>query len=89
VPLCAIAVQNIVREVLVRNHLPEGICNLVIGSSKDIGDVMLSDRRIQLISATGSTPMGKRVARVVGERLGRTILELGGTMPSSSRPMQP
>jgi len=78
VPLCAIAVQNIISGVLVRNNLPEGICNLVIGNSKDIGDVMLSDRRIPLISATGSTPMGKRVARIVGERLGRTILELGG-----------
>lgn len=78
VPLCAIAVHNIIKDVLLRNNLPEGICNLVIGNSKDIGDMMLADRRIPLISATGSTPMGKRVARVVGERLGRTILELGG-----------
>jgi aldehyde dehydrogenase (NAD+) len=64
--------------VLKRNNLPEGVLNLVAGSSKNIGDNFLSDKRIPLISATGSTPMGKRVGRIVGERLGRTILELGG-----------
>jgi aldehyde dehydrogenase (NAD+) len=65
-------------KVLKRNNLPEGIINLVAGSSKHIGDNMLEDRRLPLISATGSTPMGKRVGRIVGERLGNTILELGG-----------
>ncbi|HYX08615.1 MAG TPA: aldehyde dehydrogenase family protein [Bacteroidales bacterium] len=76
--LNAIAVQNIVGSVLKRNNLPEGILNLVAGSSRNIGDNFLNDKRIPLISATGSTPMGKRVGRIVGERLGRTILELGG-----------
>lgn len=78
VMLCAIAVHNIMAKVLKRNNLPEGIINLVAGSSKHIGDNMLEDRRLPLISATGSTPMGKRVGRIVGERLGNTILELGG-----------
>lgn len=76
--LCAIAVHKIVARVLVKNQLPEGIVSLVAGSSKHIGDNFLSDKRIALISATGSTPMGRRVARIVGERLGKTILELGG-----------
>lgn len=76
--LCAIAVHHVLEEVLHKNDLPEGIINLVAGNSRDIGDIMLSDRRIPLISATGSTPMGKHAAKLVGERLGRTILELGG-----------
>ncbi len=78
VMLCAIAVQNIVSKVLAENNLPEGILNLVCGSSKSIGDNFLDDKRVPLISATGSTPLGRRVSRRVGERLGRTILELGG-----------
>jgi len=78
VMLCAIAVQNIVSEVLKKNNLPEGILNLICGSSKSIGDNFLDDKRVPLISATGSTPLGRRVSRRVGERLGRTILELGG-----------
>ena len=76
--LCAIAVHKIIAEVLQNNSLPEGIINLAGGGSKYIGDNFLADKRIPLISATGSTPMGKRVGRIVGERLGRTILELGG-----------
>jgi aldehyde dehydrogenase (NAD+) len=55
-----------------------GVFNLVIGRGKDVGERMLADRRIPLISATGSTRMGKRIGAVVGERLGKTILELGG-----------
>jgi aldehyde dehydrogenase (NAD+) len=78
VMLCALAVQNIVSSVLLRNKLPEGILNLVVGSSGSIGDNFLDDKRIPLISATGSTPLGRRVSQRVGERLGRTILELGG-----------
>jgi aldehyde dehydrogenase (NAD+) len=78
VPLCAIAVQNIVANVLKKNNVPEGVLNLVVGSSKHIGDNFLADKRIPLISATGSTAVGKRVSRIVGERLGRSILELGG-----------
>ena len=76
--LCAIAIHNIISEVLERNKLPEGILNLVAAGSSSVGDNFLSDKRIPLISATGSTRLGKRVAKIVGERLGRTLLELGG-----------
>ncbi|MBC7928863.1 MAG: aldehyde dehydrogenase family protein [Bryobacteraceae bacterium] len=76
-PLTAIAVQNICNAVLERHGWP-GVFNLVIGDVATIGETMLSDRRIPLISATGSTGMGRRVAEVVGKRLGRTLLELGG-----------
>ncbi|MFP4059214.1 MAG: aldehyde dehydrogenase family protein [Bacteroidales bacterium] len=76
--LCAIAVHHIMEKVLKENNLPEGIINLVAGSSKYVGDNMLEDKRIPLISATGSTPMGKRVGKIVSARLGKTILELGG-----------
>jgi aldehyde dehydrogenase (NAD+) len=76
-PLSAIACQKILRDVLVDNNLPEGIFNVVMGDSR-IGEMMSKDNRIPLISATGSTRMGKRVGQVVGSRLGKTILELGG-----------
>jgi len=76
-PLCAIAVQNICNKVMERNGL-EGIFNLVIGSGETIGERLIADKRIPLISATGSCKMGHRIADVVGKRLGRTILELGG-----------
>lgn len=76
-PLCAIAVQNICNRVMKRNGL-KGIFNLVIGSGKVIGERLITDRRLPLISATGSCKMGYRIAEVVGKRLGRTILELGG-----------
>ena len=76
-PLTAIAVQHICDRVLARHGL-KGIFNLVIGSVEDIGEPMLADRRFPLISATGSCRMGRRVGQVVGERLGRTLLELGG-----------
>lgn len=76
-PLTAIAVQNICNRVMERNGL-KGIFGLVIGRGKDVGERMLADRRIPLVSATGSCRMGRRIATVVGERLGRTILELGG-----------
>ncbi len=78
VPLCAVAVHNIMADVLKRNNVPEGVINLVIGSSKHIGDDFLADKRLPLISCTGSTVVGRRVAKIVGERLGRTLLELGG-----------
>lgn len=77
-PLCAIAVHNILKNVLVRNKVPEGVINLVVAGSKSIGDDFLKDKRIALISVTGSVKVGRRVARLVGERLGKTILELGG-----------
>ena len=78
-PLSAIATQNIISKVIKKNNIPEGILNLV----SDCGDKMLgkkiaSDKRIVLVSATGSTRMGKSVAEVVGARLGKTLLELGG-----------
>jgi aldehyde dehydrogenase (NAD+) len=76
-PLCAIAVQKIVEEVA-RSSGCEGVFNLCIGGASDIGEAMLADERLPLISATGSCRMGRRAAEVVGRRLGRTILELGG-----------
>ncbi len=78
VPVSAIAVHNIMSKVLADNDIQEGVINLVAGSSKHIGDNFLEDRRVPLISATGSTSMGLRVGRKVAERLGKSILELGG-----------
>ncbi|MGE5175833.1 MAG: aldehyde dehydrogenase family protein [Hyphomicrobiales bacterium] len=77
VPLCAIAVQRICDTVM-KEHDAAGVFNLVIGRGSDVGDGMLADRRVPLISATGSCRMGRRIAEVVGPRFGRTILELGG-----------
>lgn len=76
--LSAIAVHNIIENVMRANKLPEGILNLVAGSSKYVGDDFLKDRRIAMVSVTGSTRVGKRVNNIVGARLGKTILELGG-----------
>jgi len=78
VPLSAIATQKIISEVLRENKLPEGIFNLVIGKGSTIGERMLNDKRIQLISVTGSTAVGKHAAEVVSKRFGKIILELGG-----------
>jgi aldehyde dehydrogenase (NAD+) len=78
VPLCAVAVMKIVGRVLRDNGLPEGILNLVIGKGSDIGERLISDRRVSLISATGSIPMGRHVGEVVAARLGKSLLELGG-----------
>jgi len=78
VSLCAVAVHNIVANVLKENDVPEGVLNLVIASSRDLGDDFFSNKDVPLISFTGSTPIGKKVSRLVGERLGRSILELGG-----------
>jgi aldehyde dehydrogenase (NAD+) len=77
-PLSAIACQNIVREVFRANSVPDGVSCVVIGRGSTVGERILADSRLPLISATGSTRMGKRIAQVVGARLGRTILELGG-----------
>ncbi len=76
-PLSGIACQHIIADVLKSNGVPEGVCSLVIGG-RDTGEWMSSDSRIPLVSATGSTRMGKSVAAVVAGRLGRTLLELGG-----------
>jgi aldehyde dehydrogenase (NAD+) len=77
-PLSAIAVHHIMADVLRQNNVHEGVLNLVVASSKHVGDNFLADHRVPLISATGSTRVGKRVGKIVGERLGRSLLELGG-----------
>ena len=77
VPLCGIACQNIIADILKRNELPEGISCLVNGDYR-VGEMMTSDTRVPLISATGSIRMGKIVAQKVAARLGRSLLELGG-----------
>jgi aldehyde dehydrogenase (NAD+) len=76
--LCSIAIHKIVSKVLTENKVPEGVLNLVATSSKYLGDDLFKDRNIPLISFTGSTKIGKQAGKLVGERLGRTILELGG-----------
>ena len=76
--LCAIAVHNIVAKVLKENDVPEGVLNLVAAGSRELGDEFFSDKNIPLVSFTGSTKIGKKVGGLVGQRLGKTILELGG-----------
>ncbi len=78
VPLSAIATQNIVAKVLKENNLPEGIFNLVIGKGSTVGERILNDKRVGMVSVTGSTRVGKHAAEVVSSRFGKTILELGG-----------
>ena len=78
VPLCAIAVQNILADVIKENDLPEGLFSLVIGRGRTVGERMLNDKKVPLISVTGSTAVGKHAAEVVSKRFGKTILELGG-----------
>jgi len=77
-PLTAIACIKIAEKVFKRNKMPAGIMSLVIGKGSTIGEKLVRDKRIPLVSATGSTPMGMRIGKIVGARLGRTILELGG-----------
>lgn len=76
-PLCAVACQHIVAEVFARNQVPEGVSCLVTGG-REVGEWLSNDTRIPLLSATGSTRMGKAVGKAVAERLGRSLLELGG-----------
>src|SRR6056300_1866057 len=76
-PLCSIACQNIISKVLKDNKLPQGISTLINGGAA-VGQWMAEDHRIALVSATGSTRMGKDVAQRVGARLGKSLLELGG-----------
>lgn len=76
-PLSAIACMNLLKSVLSENKLPEGLFTLINGDYH-IGKKMSADNRIALISATGSTRMGKEVGKIVGERLGKSLLELGG-----------
>ena len=77
-PLSSVACFNILADVLKDNDVPEGVMNLIIGDVGPVGETMISDPRVPMVSATGSTRMGKRVAEVVGARLGKSILELGG-----------
>jgi aldehyde dehydrogenase (NAD+) len=77
VPLCAIAVQHITNSVIA-DHGLAGIFNLIIGSGRQVGDLLLEDPRLPLISFTGSTKIGRHVSQTVAGRFGRTILELGG-----------
>ncbi len=76
-PLCGIACQNIAAEVFKANGLPEGISCLINGDYR-VGEMMTNDKRVPLISATGSIRMGKIVAQAVAARLGKSLLELGG-----------
>jgi len=76
-PLCAIAVQKICNEVLKLNNAPN-IFSVIIGSGSTIGESLINDKNVSLISFTGSTNMGRHVSEVVAKRFGKTILELGG-----------
>ena len=77
-PLSAIATQKLIQKVLKDNDVPEGVFNLIVAKSSVMGDQFLNDHRIPLLSVTGSSAVGKRVGEIVGRRLGKTILELGG-----------
>ena len=76
-PISAVACQNIIKEVFEKNNVPEGVSGLVHGDYT-VGEMMTNDKRVPLVSATGSIRMGKKVAVAVGARLGKTLLELGG-----------
>ncbi len=76
-PLCSVACQNIIATILKENKLPEGISCIINGDYK-VGEMMTTDKRIPLISATGSTRMGRIVGATVAERFGKSLLELGG-----------
>lgn len=76
-PLCAVACQHIIADILKENNLPEGISSVVTGDA-EVGKWIAEDERIALVSATGSTRMGKQVAVTVANRLGKSLLELGG-----------
>jgi len=76
-PLCSIACQTIIQSVFKKNSVPEGVSCLINGG-REVGEWMSADSRVALVSATGSTKMGKAVAKTVAERLGKSLLELGG-----------
>ncbi len=76
-PLCGVACQHIIADVFEKNEVPEGVSGLVIGG-REVGEWMSADTRVPLVSATGSTRMGKAVGAAVGSRLGKALLELGG-----------
>ena len=76
-PLTALAVQNIIAPI-VREHGIEGVFSMVVGRGSSVGELLINDRRVPLVSATGSCRMGARIGQAVAARFGRTILELGG-----------
>lgn len=76
-PLCAIACQNIISEVLKENDMPEGISSMIVGDH-EIGQILVEDKNVALVSFTGSTRVGRLVSTTVAERFGKSILELGG-----------
>src|SRR5436309_4100803 len=80
-PLCAVATQNLVQEVIGESrdlNVPDAISSVVIGDAQSVGEPLAASRAVPLISATGSVRMGQAVAQTVAKRLGRTLLELGG-----------
>ena len=76
-PLCGVACQNIFHKVLQDNDVPEGVVSIINGNYR-VGEFMTKDKRVPLVSATGSIRMGKIVGQTVAARLGRSLLELGG-----------
>ena len=76
-PLCGIACQQLISKIFKENKVPEGVCNLVTGA-REVGEWLCEEPKIALVSATGSTRMGKAISAMVGQRLGRSLLELGG-----------
>ena len=76
-PLCGVACQQIISKVFKENNVPEGVCNLITGA-KEVGEWLCEEPKIALVSATGSTRMGKAISATVGARLGKSLLELGG-----------
>lgn len=78
VPLSAIAVQNILADVIRENDLPEGLFSLIVGRGSSVGEKLLNDKRVPLISITGSTEVGRHGAQIIAKRFGKAILELGG-----------
>jgi aldehyde dehydrogenase (NAD+) len=78
VPLTAIAVQNIVGEVIKKHKLPEGLFSLIVGRGSTVGERMINDKKVPLVSITGSTAVGQKAAQKIAARFGKVILELGG-----------
>lgn len=76
-PLCGVACQKIIAKVFKKNKIPEGVCSLITGA-REQGKWLCEDTRVALVSATGSTRMGKDISAVIGARLGKSLLELGG-----------
>jgi aldehyde dehydrogenase family 7 protein A1 len=84
--LTTVALTKIVERVLKRNNIPGGVASMVVGPGRTVGERLIHDPRIQLVSFTGSTVIGKRISTVVHSRFGRTILELGGNNAATVMP---